>query len=223
LAEKTLSSKVAFKGRALKMRVDTVLTADGRRGTREIVERSDCVAVIAVDADDNILLEKQFRQAINKELLEIPAGGIDAGEEPETAVVREMREETGFRPQKLKKLGGFYSSPGYTTEYLYLYLATDLVPDPLSPKTPPALKWCACLWTRSRRWSPRAKSRTPRASPACCFIWNISRIKKHEKFYFTQDCPGEMVRWACHQLHNIFRPCFSAGRCRSTGWSNVFQ
>ncbi len=132
MTEKTLSSKVVFKGRALTMRVDIVLTADGRRSTREIVERSDCVAVIAVDAGDNVLLVKQFRQATGKELLEIPAGGIDTGEEPEAAVVREMREETGFRPQKLKKLGGFYSSPGYTTEFLYLYLATDLVPDPLS-------------------------------------------------------------------------------------------
>ena len=132
MTEKTLSSKVVFEGRALKMRVDTVRTVDGRRSTREIVERSDCVAVIAVDAEGNVLLVNQFRKAIEKELLEIPAGGIDAGEEPEAAVIREMREETGFRPQKLKKLGGFYSSPGYTTEYLYLYLTTDLVPDPLS-------------------------------------------------------------------------------------------
>jgi ADP-ribose pyrophosphatase len=132
LAEKTLSSQVVFEGRALKMRVDTVRTVDGRRSTREIVERSDCVAVIAVDAGGNILLVNQFRKPIEKELLEIPAGGIDAGEEPEAAVIREMREETGFRPQKLKKLGGFYLAPGYATEYLYLYLATDLVPDPLS-------------------------------------------------------------------------------------------
>jgi ADP-ribose pyrophosphatase len=132
LTEKTLSSKVIFKGRALKMRVDTVLTADGRRSTREIVEHPDCIAVVALDAKDNVLLEKQYRQAIGKELLEIPAGGIDAGEEPEATVVREMREETGFRPQQVTKLTGFYSSPGFTNEYLHLYLATDLVPDPLS-------------------------------------------------------------------------------------------
>lgn len=132
MTEKTLSSKVVFKGRALKMRVDTVLTAEGRQSTREVVERSDCVAVIAVDNAGNILLEKQFRQAVGKELLEIPAGGIDEGETPEAAVTREMREETGFRPRKIEKLTGFYSSPGYATEYLYLYLATDLVPDPLS-------------------------------------------------------------------------------------------
>jgi ADP-ribose pyrophosphatase len=132
LTEKTLSSKVVFKGRALKMRVDTVLTADGRQSTREIVEHPDCIAVVAIDARGNVLLERQYRQALGKELLEIPAGGIDAGEEPETAVVREMREETGFRPQQVTKLTGFYSSPGFTNEYLHLYLATDLVPDPLA-------------------------------------------------------------------------------------------
>ncbi len=132
MTEKTLSSKVVFKGRALRMRVDTVLTADGRRSTREIVEHPDCIAVVALDTGGNVLLERQYRQPIGKELLEIPAGGIDAGEEPEASVVREMREETGFRPQQVTKLTGFYSSPGYTTEYLHLYLATDLVPDPLA-------------------------------------------------------------------------------------------
>lgn len=74
---------------------------------------------------------KQFRKALEKELLEIPAGGIDAGEDPEAAVMREMQEETGFRPQRLERLGGLYSSPGFCNEYLYLYLATDLIPSQL--------------------------------------------------------------------------------------------
>jgi ADP-ribose pyrophosphatase len=132
LTEKTLSSRVVFEGRAIRVRVDTVLTTDGRQSTREIIEHPDCIAVVAIDAENNVLLERQYRQAIGKELLEIPAGGIDNGEEPEDAVIREMREETGLRPQQVKKLTGFYSSPGFTNEYLHLYLATDLVPDPLS-------------------------------------------------------------------------------------------
>lgn len=129
--EKTQSSHVVFKGRAVKLRIDTVKTADGRESTREIVEHSDCIAVIAVDADDNILLEKQYRKAIEKELLEIPAGGIDPGEDAEAAVRREMQEETGYLPQKVERLGGFYSTPGYCTEYLHLYLATELTPSQL--------------------------------------------------------------------------------------------
>jgi ADP-ribose pyrophosphatase len=129
--EKTLSSQIIFEGRAVKLRIDTVQTVSGRQSTREIVEHADCVAVIAVDAEDNVLLVNQFRKPVEKELLEIPAGGIDEGEDAEAAVIREMQEETGFRPQRTELLGGFYSAPGYATEYLYLYLATDLVPSQL--------------------------------------------------------------------------------------------
>jgi len=132
LAEETLSTQVIYEGRILKLRVDTVRTADGRKSMREIVEHDACIAVVAVDAGDNILLVRQYRQAIGKELLEIPAGGIDEGEAPETAVIREMQEETGFRPRKVERLGGFYTTPGFCDEYLYLYLAEDLTPEPLS-------------------------------------------------------------------------------------------
>jgi ADP-ribose pyrophosphatase len=129
--EKTLSSRMVYEGRAVKLRVDTVRMPGGRQTTREIVEHSDCVAIIALDDEDNILLVEQFRKSVEKELLEIPAGGIEPGETPEDCVRREMREETGFLPRRLERLGGFYSAPGYCTEYLYLYLATDLVPSPL--------------------------------------------------------------------------------------------
>ena len=129
--EKTISSQLIYDGRAIRVRVDTVETANGRTSTRDIVEHADCIAVIAVDADDNILLVKQFRKPIEKELLEIPAGGIDEGEDPVTAVEREMREETGYFPKRVERLGGFYSTPGYCSEYLYLYLATDLIPSRL--------------------------------------------------------------------------------------------
>ncbi|MAG15408.1 MAG: NUDIX hydrolase [Dehalococcoidales bacterium] len=125
--EKTLSSQLIFNGRVVKMRIDTVQTPGGRQTTREIVEHADCVAIIAIDDEDNVLLVRQFRKPVEKELLEIPAGGINPGERPETAVRREMREETGYLPRKVSKLGGFYSAPGYCSEYLYLYLATDLI------------------------------------------------------------------------------------------------
>ena len=125
-SEKTLSTEVIFEGRAVRLRVDTIETVDGRTSTREIVEHGDCICVVAVDNDDNLLLVKQFRTPLKRELLEIPAGGIDDGEDAEAAVIREMQEETGFRPQKLERLCGFYSSPGFCDEYLHLYLATDL-------------------------------------------------------------------------------------------------
>ncbi len=130
--EKTLSSRLIYEGRVVKLRVDTVRMPGGRETTREIVEHSDCVAIVAVDDSGNVLLVNQFRKPVEKELLEIPAGGIEPGEDPVDCVCREMREETGFLPRKVERLGGFYSTPGYCTEYLYLYLATDLTSSPLN-------------------------------------------------------------------------------------------
>jgi ADP-ribose pyrophosphatase len=129
--EKTLSSQLIYDGRALKLRVDSVLTANGRETEREIVEHSDCVAIVALDGNNKVLLVNQFRKAVEKELLEIPAGGIEPGEDPVATVRRELQEETGYLPRKVERLGGFYSAPGYCTEYLYLYLATDLIPSQL--------------------------------------------------------------------------------------------
>jgi len=129
--EKTLSSQLIYEGRAVKLRVDTVQMPGGRETTREIVEHGDCVAIIAIDTDDNVLLVSQFRKSVEKELLEIPAGGIEPGEDPVDCVCRELREETGYLPGKVERLGGFYSAPGYCTEYLHLYLATDLTHSPL--------------------------------------------------------------------------------------------
>jgi len=129
--EETLSSQLIYDGRAVKLRVDSVRLDNGRQTTREIVEHSDCIAVVVIDKNDNVLLVKQFRKPVEKELLEIPAGGIDTGEDPEEAVSRELREEIGYMPRKVQRLGGFYSAPGYCSEYLYLYLATDLIPSQL--------------------------------------------------------------------------------------------
>ncbi len=138
--EETVSSQLIYEGRAVKLRVDTVRMPNGRETNREIVEHSDCVAIIAVDADDNVLLVNQFRKPVEKELLEIPAGGIEPGEDAVATVRRELREETGYLPRKVERLGGFYSTPGYCTEYLHLYLARDLVPSSLNAEDTEGIK-----------------------------------------------------------------------------------
>ncbi|MGP8079343.1 MAG: NUDIX hydrolase [Dehalococcoidales bacterium] len=138
--QKTLSSKIVFEGRAVKLRVDTIQMPDGRQTTREIVEHGACIAVVAVDEQNNVLLVSQYREAVEKELLEIPAGGVDPGEDVETAVKREMQEETGYLPQKLENLGGYYLAPGYSTEYLHLYLAGDLLPSRLMAEDTEGIK-----------------------------------------------------------------------------------
>jgi ADP-ribose pyrophosphatase len=138
--EKTLSSRYIFKGRAFNVRVETVINAGGEETTRDIVEHADCVAVVPVDAHGDILLVRQYRKSVEKELLEIPAGGIDPGEDPPAAVRRELQEEIGYFPGRVEKLIGFYSSPGYSTEYLYLYLATDLQPSQLYAEDTPGIQ-----------------------------------------------------------------------------------
>jgi len=126
--ERKLSSQQIYSGRAINVRVDTVEKAGGSRTTREIVEHSDSVAVVVLDEQGSILLVRQYRHAVGKALLEIPAGGIDPGEQPLEAVRRELQEETGYFPRQIDKLGGFYATPGYGTEYLHCFLAGDLVP-----------------------------------------------------------------------------------------------
>jgi ADP-ribose pyrophosphatase len=126
--EKKLSSQQIYQGHAVNIRVDTVEKAGRRKTTRDVVEHSDCVAVVAIDEQDNVILVRQFRHPVDRFLLEIPAGGIDPGEDPLDSVRRELQEEIGYFPRRIDKLGGFYSIPGYGTEYLHCFLATDLVP-----------------------------------------------------------------------------------------------
>lgn len=126
--ERKLSSEYVYRGRAVNLRVDLVEKANGRKTTREIVEHADCIAVVVLDEQDNVVLVRQFRHAVGRFLLEVPAGGIDPDEEPEDAVRRELQEEIGYFPRKINSMGGFYAIPGYGTEYLHCFLATDLAP-----------------------------------------------------------------------------------------------
>lgn len=129
--EKTLSSQRVYEGRAVKLRIDTVRKPNGKVTTREIVEHADAVAVVVLDSRDRVILVRQYRKAVGKQLLEVPAGGVDPGEQPLNTVRRELQEEIGYLPNKIDRLGGFYSAPGYCTEYLHLYLATYLIPSKL--------------------------------------------------------------------------------------------
>ena len=127
----SVESRIVFKGH-FRVRQDIVIQPNGAVKTRDIVEYPDAVAVIAIDENGDIILERQYRHAAGRELIEIPAGGIDPGETPEEAVVREMREETGYLPRRVERLTSFYSAPGYSTEVLHVFLATDLVEDRLT-------------------------------------------------------------------------------------------
>jgi ADP-ribose pyrophosphatase len=100
---------------------------NGNLTTREIVEHRGAVAIVALDWDNNVILVRQFRKPVESELLEIPAGTLESGEEPESCALRELEEETGYSARRLERILGFYSSPGFCDEYIHIYFATDLV------------------------------------------------------------------------------------------------
>ncbi len=124
--ERTLRSERVYQGRLVGLRVDTVELSSGRQAEREIVEHDACAAIVAVDSEDNVLLVRQYRKPVEKMLLEIPAGGIESGEDPLDGARRELEEETGFSAERWEKLGFFYTSPGFCTEVMHVYRATEL-------------------------------------------------------------------------------------------------
>jgi ADP-ribose pyrophosphatase len=126
--ERTLDSERIYQGKIVSLRVDTVELPSGRTTKREIVEHAACTAIVALDSGDNVLLVRQYRKAVEKVLLEIPAGLVEKGEELLGCAKRELEEETGFSAGKWEKLGFFYTSPGFCTEDMHLYLATELSP-----------------------------------------------------------------------------------------------
>lgn len=128
--ERVTASRRIYEGRILSLREDTVLLAGGVEARREIVEHAPVVAIVPVDDRGRVLMVRQFRLPAQDVLLEIPAGGVDPGEEIEAAAQRELREETGYRAQRLQRIAGFYVSPGYVTEFIHVFLATGLSHDP---------------------------------------------------------------------------------------------
>lgn len=126
LTEKTLEEKTIYEGRILKVSVDTVELPDGRKSTREMVHHPGGVGVVALDANGDVLLVRQFRYPYKAELLEIPAGKLSPGEDPLLCGKRELREETGACAEEYRKLGAVYPSTGYTDEVISVYLARGL-------------------------------------------------------------------------------------------------
>jgi ADP-ribose pyrophosphatase len=127
-----LKSETLLQGRAFKIRRDYLKTPDGRETKYEIVEHGGSVVIIPIDDEKNMLFVRQYRHAAKADLLELPAGTRD-GEEPfEECAAREIREETGRRAAKLQKVGEFYLAPGYSTEFMAVFVATELTDDPLT-------------------------------------------------------------------------------------------
>lgn len=128
MTEKLLSSRRVYDGRVINLRVDTVELPDGRTTTREVVEHHGAVAIVPLLDDGRVVLVRQYRRAVGEELLEIPAGTLEQGEDPDECAVRELAEETNYRAGRMERMYFTYLAPGYSSEGMHAYLARDLEP-----------------------------------------------------------------------------------------------
>jgi ADP-ribose pyrophosphatase len=132
-AFRLIKSETLLEGRAFKIRRDYLSTPDGRETKYEIVEHTGSVVMLPIDSEGNLLFVRQYRHAAGSDLLELPAGTRDENETYESCAAREIREETGMAAGLLEKVGEFYLAPGYSTEFMAVFLAKELRPSPLTP------------------------------------------------------------------------------------------
>jgi ADP-ribose diphosphatase len=127
-AGESLESRRIFKGRVVDLSVDRVRLPNGNICELELIHHPGAAAVVPVDSAGNVLLIRQYRHATGGYLLEVPAGKLDPGESPETCAGREVQEEIGFRAGRLEPLGWIWTTPGFTDEKIWLFLARELSP-----------------------------------------------------------------------------------------------
>ncbi|WHY84520.1 NUDIX hydrolase [Neobacillus novalis] len=126
LEEKTIRSEEIFSGKIISLHLQDVELPNGKQGKREIIKHPGAVAILAVTADNKVLMVEQYRKALERTIVEIPAGKLEKGEEPALCARRELEEETGYECENLELLTSFYTSPGFADEIVHVYLATGL-------------------------------------------------------------------------------------------------
>lgn len=126
--EKTMKCDRIYEGKIVNLRIDTVELPDKKYSKREIVEHSGGVGIVALTEDKKILLVRQYRKAADRILLELPAGLLEVNEEPKETALRELKEETGYTAVNLEYLFEFYTSPGFSTEKVYLFYSEKAIP-----------------------------------------------------------------------------------------------
>lgn len=129
--EQRINSTLIHEGRVIRVTVDEVQLPDGRQTRREVVHHRGAVAIVPLDDSGRVIMVRQYRYAAGKYLLEIPAGGLEAGEDPLDTAQRELQEETGFKAGQIERIGGVFLAPGYSTEFIHLYFAWELSPSVL--------------------------------------------------------------------------------------------
>jgi ADP-ribose pyrophosphatase len=126
LMEKTIAKEKIFSGKVIEVYVEDVELPNGKTSKREVVKHPGAVAVIPVTNEGKIVLVRQYRKAMERVLVEIPAGKLEKGEEPLATAHRELEEETGYRCGSMRHIVSFYTSPGFADELIHLYVAENL-------------------------------------------------------------------------------------------------
>ncbi|WP_096550764.1 NUDIX domain-containing protein [Ureibacillus thermosphaericus] len=124
--EKTIHSTEIFKGKVVSLKVDDVLLPNGKQSKREIIHHPGAVAIIPITNEGKIVLVEQYRKALERSIIEIPAGKLERGEDPAVCARRELEEETGYGARELTYIQSFATSPGFANEIIHLYVAKDL-------------------------------------------------------------------------------------------------
>ncbi|HTY38270.1 MAG TPA: NUDIX hydrolase [Bacteroidota bacterium] len=131
---KTLKSERRYNGKVFSLIVDEVEYLSGRHGVREVAEHPGGAVVVPLLDDGSVLLVRQYRYPVKTELLELPAGKLDPGEDPRVCAARELEEETGYIAGSIRKLTSIFTTPGFCSEQLHIYLATQLTKSPLGQR-----------------------------------------------------------------------------------------
>jgi ADP-ribose pyrophosphatase len=126
LEEKTLHSEEIFSGKVISLHLYDVELPNGKQSKREIVKHPGAVAILALTPENKIIMVEQYRKALERAIVEIPAGKLEKGEDPSECALRELEEETGYVCENLELLTSFYTSPGFADELVYVYLAKGL-------------------------------------------------------------------------------------------------
>jgi ADP-ribose pyrophosphatase len=148
-----MARNIVFRGRKIQVAVETSTTADGQTITHDVVIHPGAVAVVPMVDAEHVCLLRNYRVVVGETLLEVPAGTLEAGEPPDTAAVRELAEETGYRAGRWRKLGAFYPSPGVLSERTHLYVAEDLTPGPPHLEPGEEIRPEVVPWRQALAWA----------------------------------------------------------------------
>ena len=165
-----------YEGRVLNLRVDEVELPNGHVGKFEIVEHNGGVSIIAQPQPDAIVLVRQFRPATGRYLLEVPAGKLEAGEEPALCAQRELLEETGYRCERMRRLWSFFTAPGFCSELLHLFVAEGLTPGIAQPEANESID--VEMIAVDEAWAMVERDEIPDAKTQIALAWARSQVAR---------------------------------------------